>query len=74
MFRRDFDMSNGDYVVKNKDGALNSKAKKYSDSSSDEDVKLPGKCSGFSINGVYIFCNTSLFYNIFDSFSKNIRI
>ena len=38
-----FDMSKDDHVDKNKDGALNSKAKQYSDSSSDEDVKLSVK-------------------------------
>ena len=38
-----FDMSKDDHVVRNKDGALNSKAKQYSDSSSDEDVKLSSK-------------------------------
>ena len=38
-----FVMSKDDHVDKNKDGALNSKAKQYSDSNSDEDVKLSGK-------------------------------
>ena len=36
-------MSKDDHVGKNKDGALSSKAKHYSDISSDEDVKLSGK-------------------------------
>ena len=38
-----FDMNKDDDVDKNKVGALNIKAKHYSDSSSDEDVKLSGK-------------------------------
>ena len=38
-----FDMNKDDDVDKNKVGALNSKAKQYSDSSSDEDVTLSGK-------------------------------
>ena len=36
-------MNKDDDVDKNKVGALNIKAKHYSDSSSDEDVKLSGK-------------------------------
>ena len=36
-------MNKDDDVDKNKDGALNSKAKQYFDSSSDEDVKLSAK-------------------------------
>ena len=43
LFREVFDMSKDDHDVKNKDGALNSKAKQYSDSGSDEYVKLSGK-------------------------------
>ena len=38
-----FDMSKDDHVDKNKDDALNNKAKQYSDRNSDEDVKLSGK-------------------------------
>ena len=38
-----FDRNKDDDLDKNKDGALNSEAKQYSDSSSDEDVKLSGK-------------------------------
>ena len=36
-------MSKDDHVDKNKDDALNNKAKQYSDRNSDEDVKLSVK-------------------------------